>query len=792
MTGLSPMRGPPGSRIIVRGENLGLTSRDIIKLTVNGADCLPYLEWFSPKKISTRCTRTLGSGDVVVTTNSGGTGTCDVQFNCYELKFVGPTEESEVWVDEIDYQAPEQDNGFNNSSTADEYSVELPSTRFNPQLYLIRNHPSASLEELEQLRSNLQIKLANKNDSESNGSDSNRAALLKSNLPVIMECLHILERLSRVITTSKDSSIDSIVKSIKESLEMTHELFDPLFKQNNMVQSIESAMQVFRRKDGTFFDLPVEIENSIEDKNYDLIVKEISNVIARLKIISIDPELKDKIEKDVSQKVEKLKVTIDNQLHESCRGTTSERNIDEVKKLITHLNKLGVKENFDVWLAIEEMSESLMRTVSEKFKLYLGLSLKEAQELCNSRTKIEYFNQRQEPPPVVKFVQSAMDMFHGTYYDILSLGQSYFDPKDEFACREEVRSDRFAIYNELISQPIHHLCSLLRLTIITNIDDEMTRERKALWPDYEEQKDMYINWLRHVLHKDWLRLILNSVITCHIHLAKSNLPNTASAPLEDFDKFVTELRRQSMEILFKNAALTNKNLHHKEDWVTEVDDQYGSITKLPMIFEQNVIDILKFSRETILKKSQPDETSILKNVAIQAEMKELAYGLINSFHASLDNALSSSEEHPAESALILSAAKGSTRIPTQLSNRLLITICNYQFTKYRVFPLLKDEFKKQLELNVEKVFEECGKKYRDYIEKTMSRFCAIKHKELTSECSDYFKSSSKEHGLNGNIDLQINLMIANSQIFLVAPQLVDELMPDIINKTIGDKTRVRL
>uniref|UniRef100_A0A6G1SMU3 Exocyst complex component 2 n=1 Tax=Aceria tosichella TaxID=561515 RepID=A0A6G1SMU3_9ACAR len=242
VTGLSPMTGPPGTKITVRGENLGQSSRDIISLTITGADCLPYLEWKSPKKIITRCAKVIGNGDVVITTNSGGVGTCDVQFNCYE-EMVGPTDESAVWVDEIDHQTPVKEN-YNISSAIDEYSVETSSARFMPQLYLVRNHPDANLNDLEQLKRNLRTQLANKNNFEAINSDSNRSALLKSDLPVIMEFLLILERLSKVIMTSRDASIDSIVKSINEGLTKTHELFDPVFRQNSIVQLIESHEEI--------------------------------------------------------------------------------------------------------------------------------------------------------------------------------------------------------------------------------------------------------------------------------------------------------------------------------------------------------------------------------------------------------------------------------------------------------------------------------------------------------------------------------------------------------------------
>jgi hypothetical protein len=801
VTGLSPMTGPPGTKITVRGENLGQSSRDVIGLTISGADCLPYLEWKSPKKIITRCAKVLGNGDVIITTNSGGVGTCDVQFNCYE-EIVGPTDESAVWVDEIDHQTPVKEN-YNISGAFDEYSVETSSTRYRPHLYLVRNHPNANLDDLKQLKSELETRLADKNNFEAINNDSNRSALLKSNLPVIMECLHILERLSKVIMTSRDASIDSIVKSINEGLTRTHEMFDPLLKQNNIVQSIESAMQVFKRKDGTFFNLPQAIDESIKNRNYSLIVKEISNVKSRLKVVDIDADLRRRIEKDVEKKMDKLQSTITEQLRDSCRSHKGDRSVEEVKKSITHLNQLGGLNNFDVWSALVEMSKSLLNDMSEEFKYYLNLSLEESEQLSSKKPNdMEIFNKREDPPPVVKFVQSVMSMFNNTYYDILALGRCYFDPKDDFACPDDLFRDRFANFHDImIARPVHDLCYLLGMSLLSNFNEKVDEN---LWADYENQKDKYMNWLRYVLHKDWLRTILNCVITCQIQLSKSNLPPNADIPLEDFGKFVIELRRQCMEILFKNSTLTIKSLYHFEDWVLEVDDELGSVTKLPNIFESNVLEILKFAKETILKKSKPDDASILKNVAVQAELKELAYGLINSFHIALDNALSSSEEHPSESSLILMASRGSARVPSQLSNRLLITISNYQYTRSRIFPRLKDEFKRLLEINVEKVFDECSKKYRDYISKTMNRFCAIKCKELSSEyslssseyslssSSNHLKGGSKENGFSDNSDLQVNLMITNSQIFLIAPQLVDKLMPEIINRTLEGRTRVRL
>ena len=42
-------------------------------------------EWKSPNKIVARTGQAKGKGDIIVTTRSGGVGTCTVQFKCYHV-----------------------------------------------------------------------------------------------------------------------------------------------------------------------------------------------------------------------------------------------------------------------------------------------------------------------------------------------------------------------------------------------------------------------------------------------------------------------------------------------------------------------------------------------------------------------------------------------------------------------------------------------------------------------------------------------------------------------------------
>ena len=99
VTGISPREGPPGTKITIRGEHLGLGDQDLAGVFINGSDCLLISEWKTDKKIIALAPAKEGKGDIVIATKSGGIGTCEVQFRCYK-EAVGPLKESAVWVQE--------------------------------------------------------------------------------------------------------------------------------------------------------------------------------------------------------------------------------------------------------------------------------------------------------------------------------------------------------------------------------------------------------------------------------------------------------------------------------------------------------------------------------------------------------------------------------------------------------------------------------------------------------------------------------------------------------------------
>ena len=82
ITGLSPKSGPSsgGTRITVRGCNLGMSREDIVSINLCGCDLLYTLEYHTPAKLVIVTEAWSGSGPVVLETKSGGRGVSTLNF----------------------------------------------------------------------------------------------------------------------------------------------------------------------------------------------------------------------------------------------------------------------------------------------------------------------------------------------------------------------------------------------------------------------------------------------------------------------------------------------------------------------------------------------------------------------------------------------------------------------------------------------------------------------------------------------------------------------------------------
>ena len=100
VTGVSPKEGYPGTKIVIRGENLGKDESDLIAVRICGVDCTLRSKWEKDSRIITYTGYCIGKGDIIVETASGGKGQSSVGFQGLVKKNIGPMDETSVWIDE--------------------------------------------------------------------------------------------------------------------------------------------------------------------------------------------------------------------------------------------------------------------------------------------------------------------------------------------------------------------------------------------------------------------------------------------------------------------------------------------------------------------------------------------------------------------------------------------------------------------------------------------------------------------------------------------------------------------
>ena len=47
VNGISPCEGPPGTKVKIWGENLGIGASDVVSIKICGHECVDWFEWVS-------------------------------------------------------------------------------------------------------------------------------------------------------------------------------------------------------------------------------------------------------------------------------------------------------------------------------------------------------------------------------------------------------------------------------------------------------------------------------------------------------------------------------------------------------------------------------------------------------------------------------------------------------------------------------------------------------------------------------------------------------------------------
>ncbi|KAH8410483.1 hypothetical protein KR215_008781 [Drosophila sulfurigaster] len=609
VTGLSPKEGPPGTRVIIRGEFLGTRIQDLIGLKICGSDCLLSAEWKSSNKIIARSGPAKGKGDIIVTTLSGGVGTSTVQFRAYH-ETIGPLKESAVWIEESPSQnfawgrrtlaqsGLTQEDPLGLSIEGNEQKIpedlrdlipdacgDLSQENFSPAWFLLENHLATSFEDLKAGLAYLKRKVESQKEGQ--------LSFLKSNAGSVIDQLdtlmNIRDKLQEDVKLHGSEPLNILEESIENSISESQKIFTDVLVRKEKADSTRSVLFALSRHK-FLFCLPNAVDRRAKAAEYDIVVNDYS----RAKNLFGKTEIH--IFRQVLEEVDQRILLIRRQLHEKV--VKMPQSVEQQKKLIKALSSLELQQsgttvgdrlrNTDpAWDAIEARAKYLEATFRQTFEQHAN---KEAnvQEKSKSRDP-------SQPPSRVNFCEELCDIAASQLPDLWRLGQFYFtgdlrgphDPKP-------------GDFKRMVLTAIEKFCVYLRLAILIAADQRALRQTSGLaWPIGSSSAT------HHFL--PWVPQCLRYTRIAYATLIGLDLPSEA---LDIIQRLIDEVRLFCFSIIFKRATDRCKKLDALETWEMSVEE-YPGATSLPAALESLLVETLE-EVQTVCMQPEAREGNLLE------------------------------------------------------------------------------------------------------------------------------------------------------------------------------------
>ncbi|XP_013098613.2 exocyst complex component 2 [Stomoxys calcitrans] len=600
VTGLSPKEGPPGTRVIIRGEFLGTKPTDLIGLKICGSDCLLSAEWVSPNKIIARSGPAKGVGDIIVTTRSGGEGSSSVKFRAIgNHEIIGPLKESAVWIDEapsqnfawgrrtlvqsvltqedplgLSTEGNEQKNVENLRELFPNASGDLLQENFSPALFLLEKHSATTFADLKAGLNYLNRKVESQKEGQ--------LSFLKSNAGSVIDQLdtlmNIRDKLQEDNKLYGSEPLNVLEQEIENSISKSENIFTDVLVRKEKADSTRAVLLALSRHK-FLFCLPNSVEKKAAAGEYDIVVNDYARAKSRFGKTEIP------IFRTVMEEVDQRILQIRKQLHEKV--IKMPQSVEQQRKLIKALISLEVQQsgsslneksrNVDpAWDAIDARAKYLEQTFKQTFELYASKDAPGAE-----KTKNRDINQ---PPNRVTFCEEICEIAASQLPDLWRLGQMYFT--GELRGPNDPRPGDF---KRMILNAVEKFCIYLKVAMCTT-DSEARALRQSvglIWPIAHGSHDVFKSWLPQCLR--YTRITYATLISL-------DLP---SAVLDIVQKFIDETRMHCFSNIFERATQKCSKLTDLETWEMGVEDFPGA-TLLPQRLEELLIETLDEAKQACI------------------------------------------------------------------------------------------------------------------------------------------------------------------------------------------------
>ncbi|KAK0062725.1 exocyst complex component 2 [Biomphalaria pfeifferi] len=835
VTGVSPKEGPPGTRITIRGENLGNDPRDLIGLKICGMDCLLSAEWKSSSKIVARTGPGKGKGDIIAITRSGGKGSCTVGFRGYFLQ-IGPLQDSAVWIDESQTVRPNLDHGRPTASAAakeeddplgildegdraklteDELlemfhdaSGSISLENFSPGWYLLEHHQNASFEDLKAGLSFMKRKASQRSEGP--------ITIVRSNLMSILDCLDSLTEMYKKYNEDdiRGNCMNSYAVLLMQAKSCADGLFQEVLGRKDKADSTRNALSVIQ-KFRFLFHLPLNIQRNIQKGDYNMVI----NDYEKAKSLFADTEIK--IFKKVYREVEKRISSFRDMLYKRLKDPHN--TLEEQKKLIRYLISLEYKgdpaweclDNQQKWLIellddckddhIEEekncvqenlasnQSNNQWKPLSRANKSPTKSGLSRESSFSSLSSSDHQGSWRFKTPQKVLFIEDITDIMMQHFPDFWKLGQSYFTRESEKGVK--IDTSKHGKMKLMMTEIITLFANFVRAAFLPESLENMSeheREKLGVWPS--SGKSEHISGA-------WLPTCVRNIRNCANTL--SALDSNSDSVMIVLNELAFDMRTNCMFTLLKQAIMDVKNVYTKETWVVETDDESGGTTQLPALFENIVNETVQHLHEVVVMNKAP-EPEIFSQRPIQKEATQLCSQLLQAFAVCMEQLVFTPPLQKTENKHVkitigqdMELEQHDDPIPS-LDKRLIIMLSNCNHTIEVVIPRIIENLTKHGYVEMEKALKAAQETYSaldnrlflSYIEQKADPILGIMEVNMYKGGFNW-KTWKNPTGVRKYLkDIVMSLIEVHAEVYGIFPKFVMRVMKKITESVCEELSRL--
>ncbi|KAL5250398.1 hypothetical protein ACHWQZ_G016208 [Mnemiopsis leidyi] len=705
VNGLSPQIVFPGSKLTIRGENLGEDIDDIINLWICGEDCKPFIESRSDTKIVCYVGKNPLKDDpfVIVVTKSGGEGECNIKLNItVRVDRVPHDVEVPLWMEENNNFQTEavispRDRSLSNSHQKNLFGSSVPfkslentsesdptSSLFDPVKYLLNNHRDVTISDLQSGVSYLEVECGTHTSSD--------IEFVKTHIDVLLACHDTLQKVNKLIDEEEENStggsltgpLDTVLNECNKCAEL---LFSSILNKKDKADRIRNALNVIDRF-RFLFGLPDSIDRNIHSKAYDIVL----NDYKKAKSLFADTQVHvfQQVMDGVHGKIRAFSRELQERLLEPrCP-------LIEKKQLLKYLVEFeGSPTNDPAWESLQKQQEKVIQYLTKSKMEFKGKLLEFVRIEQIKATRVSH-KENSISPLFNQFIDELCDTVTQSLPDYWSLCQAYLDGSlfPEVKKQPLVHQDSFMSppptpytiperqfdheedIHRLVGEVMELLSSIIRQYCIT-MDFKFNSEK-----DVEYAVEMVCK-----ARQFWTPPTVKRIKMCVERLLAINIPLPCVLCTVDL---VQDMQRLCVKCLFESAEVSIRELHSRENW--EISQERGH-TALPLLFQNMVLSLLSTVKEVMepirYRENLSQESDI--NNCIQ----EMFYSVVISFADCLKDLTDIIESENSErDAPALSTEKLSqANVNTTKEERLVLILGNCRHTILTTIPTLLETFK---------------------------------------------------------------------------------------------------